>query len=328
MKIAKTVCRCAWVMLFVLGMGIVAPSTAAASTDGRITVSQEARVQGDTIRLGDIATLEGELGVIHKLESVPVGRAPLAGKERRVSREQIVAALRQQGFDAKNIDLSCPREIKVLGDYQEVSIEDLEAIIRSHIFANMPWEKHAVVIENFTAKPVQLPLGDITHHVVVQPGEDYLGKFNADVIFKVNGCEIQRTRASAVIRVTVPVAVSAKAIDRHALLSPEAIIMEPKDLATLPKGVITDINCLTNRRAKISITAGTLLRQDMFEADTDIRRGDIVTISLTTPLFSITVPGEALESGNRGEVIPVANLSSKNKVYGSVKNNKEVEVRY
>lgn len=314
--------------ILVIALFLLVATPCPAEQRERITVQPEARVQGDMILLGDIATLEGDLESIQKLEAIQIGRAPLAGKERRVSREQVVAALRQQGINTKDIELSCPREVKITGDYRELSVEELEAITRSFIFSNMPWDKTSVTIEDFSAKPVVLPTGEATYRVSVQPGEDYLGKFNADIIFKINGSEVQRARVSAVIRVTVPVAVSAKAIDRRAALSPDDIIMEPKDLTTLPKSVITDLQQITGKRARISIAAGALLRQEMFELDTEVRKGDIVTLALNAPLFSITAPGEALEAGNTGDTIPVVNLTSKNKVYGRIKNNKEIEVRY
>jgi len=218
--------------------------------------------------------------------------------------------------------------VKIQTACREFSVQDLEDITRSFILASMPWEKTAVRIEDFTAKPVQLPTGDVTCRVAVQPGEDYLGKFNADVIFSVNGAETQRARVSAVIRVMLPVAVSAKSMDRHASVSAADVSMEIKDLSILPKGIVTDLRALEGKRAKISIAAGTLLRQELFEADTAVRKGDIVTLALNSPLFTITVPGEALDGGNPGDVIPVANMNSRNKVYGQVKGNKEVEVRY
>ncbi|MCX8043195.1 MAG: flagellar basal body P-ring formation chaperone FlgA [Desulfobacterota bacterium] len=316
-------------VLFFVFLGIcLGAIPSGAEPTGRITVQQNAEVGGPEILLGDIATLEGAPEHIQTLERITVGRAPLPGKERRVSREQIVAALRQQGIAVKTIEITCPREVTVTGKSREFSAEELEAIIRSFIFANMPWEAQSVSIEDVSAKPVQLPPGDINYRVSVQPGEDYLGKFNADIIFKVNGKETQRTRVSAVIRVTVPVAVSAKAIERHALFSRDDIIMETKDLSALPKGVVTDPHQLEGKRLKISISAGTLLRHEMFEADTEVRKGDIVTLACNAPLFSITAPAEALAGGNQGDVIPVMNLTSKNKVFGYIKNNKVVEVHY
>lgn len=314
-------------VIFAAGCLWIAPLPAA-EPEKRITVGQEAQVQGDTILLGDIATIEGSLEDIQKWGAAHVGRSPLAGKERRLSREQIFAAMRQQGIDVKKISIECPREVKIQTVCREFSVHDLEAITHSFILANMPWDTTAVKVEDFSAKPVQLPTGTVTWRVAVQPGEDYMGKFNADIIFSVNGSEMQRARVSAVIRVMVPVAVSAKTIERHVSVAGADIGMETKDLSLLPKGIVTDPRALEGKRAKISIAAGTLLRQEMFESDTAVRKGDIVTLAVNSPLFTITVPGEALDGGNPGDIIPVANMNSRNKVYGQVKNNKEVEVRY
>jgi flagella basal body P-ring formation protein FlgA len=304
------------------------PPLCASEAPDIITVQQEARVSGDVIRLGEIATIEGELATIENFENIVVGRAPLAGQERNLTREQIVARLRQHNVDMKKTTLNCPRDIKILSEYKAFTPEDLEAITRDFILANAPWNKNAVTIEGFAAKPVTLPKGTVSYGFAVQNNEDYLGKFNADIIFTVDGRELQRVRVSAVIRVMVPVAVCSGRIERHAAVQAADVTMETKDLATLPRTIVTDMQTLMGKRSKTSIIPGTVLKHDMFEADAEVRKGDIVTIAVTNPLFTITGSGEALESGNRGELIPVVNLTSKNKVYGYVKNNKEVEVRY
>jgi len=293
-----------------------------------ITVQQEARVHGEEIRLGEIATIEGDIATIENFENIIVGRAPLAGKERNLTREQIIARLRQNNVDINKITLNCPQEIKILTDYEAFALEDLEEITRDFILSNAPWDKNAVTVEDFTAKPVTLPKGTLSYGLSVQNNEDYLGKFNADIIFKVDGVEVKRTRVSTVIRVMLPVAVCSGRIERRDPVNADDITMETKDLSTLPRNIVTDMQTLMGKRPKISIIPGTVLKHDMFEADTEVRKGDVVTISINNPRFTITASGEALEGGNRGDLIRVSNLISKNKVYGYVKNNKEVEVRY
>lgn len=304
------------------------PDLRAADPSDIISVQQEARVNGDEILLGEIATIEGAPATIENFEGIVVGRAPLAGKERSLTREQIIARLRQHNVDMKKVTFNCPQEIKILSDYQVLTPEDLEAITSDFILSSAPWDKNAVTIEDFIAKPVTLPKGTVSHGFSVQNNEDYLGKFNADIIFKIDGVEIKRNRVSAVIRVMVPVAVCSGRIERHTPFDTDDITMETKDLTNLSRNIVTDIRTLRGKRSRISIIPGTVLKYDMFEADAEVHKGDVVRISVSNPLFTITGTGEALESGNRGELIRVSNLTSKNKVYGYVKNNKEVEVRY
>lgn len=293
-----------------------------------INVSQEARVTGEFIRLGEIATIEGELSSIKNLEDIVVGRTPLAGQDRNLTREQIVARLKQNDVDLNKINFACPHEIKIVSDYEEFSPQDLEALTTDFILSRTPWPKETIKIEDFVCKPVILPKGNVSHGFSVQDNEDYLGKFNADIIFKVKGVETKRVRVSAVIRVMAPVAVCLHGIERHAQVKPSDITMETKDVSALSKNTVLDLQSITGKRARSSIDRGMVLKLDMFETDSAVHKGDIVTIAVNTDLFTITAPGEVLQDGNQGEMVQVSNLTSKNKIYAYVKNNKEVEVRY
>ena len=85
---------------------------------------------------------------------------------------------------------------------------------------------------------------------------------------------------------------------------------------------------IVGQRAKARIRRGSVLRREMFEPVPVVHRGDIVTIFVETESFRITAPGEVLEEGGEGDVVRVCNLTSKNKVYGFVRDSKQVEVKY
>jgi len=294
----------------------------------RLTVQEESMISGDNVLLGGIATIEGDLSFIQKTENIIIGRIPLPGMERTFKREQIIGRLKDNGIDVKKVNVVCPYEVKVITESRQFTSEDMRHIISEYIFANMPWAQNEVKLEDFTCRPVTLPKGDVAYSFAVQNNEDYLGKFNAEIIFTVNGAEAKKENVSAVIRVLTPVAVCARLIERHAPLNPGDIKMEVKDLANLSKKTILDMQSIIGKRAKASIEKGMILRPDMFEADFDIHKGDMITIAVDKDLFRITAPGEALEDGSRGDMIRICNLTSKGKLYGCVKSSKEVEVKY
>ena len=74
----------------VLGLGLVAirAGLAHATEAGRITVKRVAVVNGPTIRLGDLAALEGGATALGDVE---LGPAPTAGAPRRLDGEAILA---------------------------------------------------------------------------------------------------------------------------------------------------------------------------------------------------------------------------------------------
>lgn len=293
-----------------------------------VTVQDESKISGDNVLLGHIATIEGDLSFIQKAESIVIGRIPLPGMERIFKREQIIGHLRDNGINVKNIKVVCASEVKVITDSIQFSSDDLRNIITGFIFENMPWKQDEVKLEDFSCRPIVLPKGEVAYSFLVQNNENYLGKFHAEITFTVNGAEAKKEKVAAVIRVMTPVAICAGLIERHAPLNPSDVKMEVRDLANLPKNTVIDLQSILGKRAKSSIEKGMVLRPDMFANDPDIHKGDRITIAVDKDLFRITAPGEALEDGSRGDMIRICNLTSKGKLYGCVKNSKEVEVKY
>ena len=293
-----------------------------------VTVQDESKISGDNVLLGHIATIEGDLSFIQKAESIVIGRIPLPGMERIFKREQIIGHLRDNGVNVKNIKVVCASEVKVITDSIQFSSDDLRNIITGFIFENMPWKQDEVKLEDFSCRPIVLPKGEVAYSFLVQNNENYLGKFHAEITFTVNGAEAKKEKVAAVIRVMTPVAICAGLIERHAPLKPSDVKMEVRDLANLPKNTVIDLQSILGKRAKSSIEKGMVLRPDMFANDPDIHKGDRITIAVNKDLFRITAPGEALEDGNRGDMIRICNLTSKGKLYGCVKNSTEVEVKY
>jgi flagella basal body P-ring formation protein FlgA len=293
-----------------------------------VTVRHESRVTGKDVLLGDISTIEGELQFIKKVENIVVGRAPFAGRERNFRRKQIIARMRQNNIDPKEVKIICPREVKVISDYEEFSRDEIEKITRGFILSHMPWEQESVKIKDFNCKPVLLPKGDVTCSFSIQKNEDYLGRFTTEISFEVDGAFRKKVRASAYITVIAPVAVCIRMVDRHKVIEPGDIKIEKRDITCISKHAVTDINEVVGKRAKCRIPPGKVLKRDMFENAPVVKRGDIVTIFVETDYFIITAPGEALEDGCRGDMIRVCNLTSNNKIYGFVKDSRQVEVKY
>ena len=127
----------------------------------RINVVAEATVDGDVVRLGDLARLEGPSAAA--LAGVEIGRAPAPGATRSFAGATILAILREQVLDLDRVRYRIPTLVRVHRRAQEVSAAALRGIVEEYI------RRHAAatdgdILLNVPA-PVGLPIGPFTTQV-------------------------------------------------------------------------------------------------------------------------------------------------------------------
>lgn len=292
-----------------------------------IVVRAKNTVSGPKILLGEISSIQGDLEIIGKIENIVLGSAPFPGKERNIRKKQIITRLKQHNISLKEVRLECPDKVKVISECTRFSAADIEKLTRRFILENMPWKAERVKISNFSAKSIVLPKGVVSYTFAARYNEDYLGRLNAEIFFKVDGILRKKIRVSSNISVSAPVAVCSRTIERHAILGPEDIMIENRNITYIANKAVMDIREVVGKRTKTGIAKGTILKYKMFEIAPLVHKGDIITILVETDFINITAPGEVLENGCIGDTIKVCNLTSKKKIYGSVKSSKEIEVK-
>jgi len=92
------------------------------------------------------------------------------------------------------------------------------------------------------------------------------------------------------------------------------------------KSFFTSKKDLLGRKLKQNLKMGQLLHPRHLYEKFDIQSGDSLSIVSYVGSASVTVSGEAIESGNLGDLINVKNLRSGNIIKGYVKKNKIIRV--
>src|SRR5690554_3884018 len=86
---------------------------AMASSATLIVLAEEAWVTGNDIFLGDVASFQGESDVVAKLEQVNIGRAPVAGQNRRLTKGHIEVRLRQAGIEPRTLEFQGAPSVQI-----------------------------------------------------------------------------------------------------------------------------------------------------------------------------------------------------------------------
>lgn len=121
--------------------------------------------------------------------------------------------------------------------------------------------------------------------------------------------------------------VAATPLAQGTVVTSQDILFETGDLTKLPAGVFTDAAQAIGRTVNISMTAGTVLRQEMLKVAPAVQRGQTVTIISIGKGFSVSAEGQALATANDGQVVQVK-VSSGQVITGVAKNGGQVEVGF
>ena len=302
-------------------------STAGTST---IIIHKSSLVNEKMIHLGDISQIKGEnLHLNQKLSSIVIGRSPLPSNSRYIDKEYIEVRLRQNKINPSGVKVHYPEKIEVCRDYLRVSKGKITEIMRNYIFKEIPWDRDTVKIKRINvSSDLVLPKGDVTYEVTPLKYWNFVGSKSIPVIFRINDAYKKKIWVGVEIEVLTDVVVSSKRLNRYRIASKEDLRLEKRDMARVPRNVITKLEEVVGKRIKRRIDVGSIITADLLDLPPVIRRGDMVTITVETDILKITTLGEARKNGLEGEMIKVLNIASRKEVYGIVMDPKTVKIEF
>lgn len=123
---------------------------------------------------------------------------------------------------------------------------------------------------------------------------------------------------SANIQVFQKVAVLTQPMRRGDTLTRRQLGYKTLNIARLHNGYLDDPASVINQQARRHFAAGKVISRADFVKPNMIKRGEKVSISATSPYFSIRMAGIALMDGQQGQSIRVKNIRSKRIVQATV----------
>lgn len=89
-------------------------------------------------------------------------------------------------------------------------------------------------------------------------------------------------------------------------------------ISRVDRTMVTDPAVLIGEQARHALAPSWPIRQSDVERPSLVKRGAMVRVSLVTPYMSLSTVGQALQSGGRGDLIPVMNLQSHKTIVGTI----------
>jgi len=303
------------ILVFLLALGgAAAAQTAAPALKASVTVTSE------VVRIGDLVDNAGPVA------DVPIFRAPDLGTTGAVATDRIVDAIRPHqliGIDTRGLAEVVVRRASRTIPAQEISARVAQALAGQYGFGTA---RNILVNFDHDVRTLQVEpnvTGDL--QVLALAYDPRTTRF--DVTFDLPS-SVELRRQSAHYTGTAIETVDAIAVEHPIELGQ---VLKASDLTILRRAksedeAITDINAVVGLAARHQLRPGQPLHSPDLMKPEIVQRNDTVTIVYEAPGLTLTLRGQAQESGALGDTIGVLNAESKRVVHGKISGPSRVTV--
>lgn len=305
---------------------MLAPIVAFAGT-GRIVVPAEVTVHGQVVRLGDVASLEGERA--EALGSVVLGTAPTAGESRTLDGALVLSAIRREAGGLDGLTYTIPAAVRVRRAAQDVPEAAVRQIVEGFLAESLGVGAGEAVLRSVELPgPIRVPAGAYTARVLAPPGMPLMGRVRLQIEFTLDDRPAKTVWITADIGLYGPVVVATRPVARGELVSAADVSVDRLDLSQLPRGVVSEVRDVTGHLARAPLVPYTPIRREQLESPAAVHRGDVVLLVAERNGMRITAPGEVRDDAGLGEQVRVVNRLSRKDVVGRVRDASTVTVDF
>lgn len=316
--------------MFLLLLALSAGPAAAASI--AVVIPSEARVSGSQILLGEIASIDYDLGAGPEIKAwaaalaqISLGLSPEPGRSLTLRGGQIEQRLKAAGGPLLEADWHLPESLTVSRPGQTMDEARIKNIVEDYLSRTEPYQSGLFKILSLTAGPrPSLPPGTVSWEFQAQKSSNPTSLVG-QIFFQVDGRDAGRLRVAVQLELLTPAVVAAGNFNRGHVLSEDDLNLAMIDFKR-GQGALTDPALAVGWALKVNLAAGSPLRNRDLTKSLLVRRGDIVSIEAKSGGLTITATGQARQDGGLGDTISVVNLSSKKTISARVVAPNQVEV--
>lgn len=207
---------------------------------------------------------------------------------------------------------------------QSQSAESIKKAIRLYVASNLSSDtEYKLTLGHFDNR-LKLPLCNkpldvFTRSNTVKPGRNSIG-------VKCNNLKKWTIYTPININLYKNILVLTQPIRRGKTFNNTMFKIERRDISLLRSGFITDPLSLINKQATRNLNSGSVLNKSNYTEPKLIKRGDTVSIQVSSQNLNISMAGIAVMDGKKGQKIKVKNIKSQQIVQATVKSPGQVVV--
>ncbi|MCD6569529.1 MAG: flagellar basal body P-ring formation protein FlgA, partial [Deltaproteobacteria bacterium] len=290
------------------------PKICMASTT--VILKAKASVSDRNVYLSDIADVKG--GRADEVSRLFIMKSPTTTLGAKISRRYIEEKIKNTF--SEDIAFKGAEDVYVTQRFIHIPRDRIEAIFKRSIISASPWHNNAqIAIENIKVPEHIKVLERNKDKIQIRfsKNEDFKGLTTATLIFGAKSSKPKAFHISAMVKVFVDAPVATSTIRRGSIISPKDIEAKRIDITRAPP-IVFDMKECIGMRSKSCIRKGCPILLSNIERPPIVSRGQGVIIEAVGANIAIRDKGIALKDGYLGQNIPVKNISSGRKIFGTV----------
>lgn len=313
------------IFLMVFTAALCAEASAkTANTNTTITIPGEVEINGPSIKLGDIAVIEGLNGDdLYHLQEIELGRAMLPGYEKRLSKGFILRAIEREGYSPASFRLLMPVRVKIRTSSRKLRGETIVSSAVNFLKKKINYSEDRVEIRpKFYPSDLILPDRDYELEINLTRQQNLIGDLSLTVVIKLDGDIYRKIYLGFEIKLLEEVYVARRTIEKGERVTKEDFVMDLRSLKGVQGETITDFNntLVKDGTVKYPITAGSVLTTRYITRLDLIHRGDELVAEVVMGNIMVSTMVKACQNGTRDDYITVENLKTGNRFKARVVN--------
>ena len=307
----------------ILGIALLACLGARGDT---LVLHEDAYVKGPSVRLGDIASIEGENA--EELATLELTAAASPGAGKNISASLVEMRLRDAGVEVQDWSIEGPRSVRATTMALELTPEILAESLRRHILMEMPWDNLDTEVDvPLPLSGMTVPDGELHIEWRANPQYRYIGSGAFRGTISVDGAVKKTLLCKAEVEPYTEIVVAALDIPRGKPVSQGDLELRKMSLSRAPSGVVLEPSQVVGQLARKTLFAGAPLSARDVEPRTVIQRNQIVVVEMMAGGLRVQTRARAMSMARAGDMVLCANLNSKDQFQGVARADGVVEVQ-
>lgn len=276
-----------------------------------VTIPAEVSLEGPTVELGAIASINGPAESARRIGAVSLGYAPNIGAFRVIRRDQIKLGINAAGFSETEVTVESPDIVIVRRTGRSIAGSTVKAAIESLMvktFSSTDVEVRFLRLE--VPESTTVPVGAVELVPDASGVRNLFAPFSIPIQIRINGLQYKTISAAVEIEAFANALVASSEIPADSTITARDVHTERIRLTQPLSGFIRDPSALHGKILSRLVRAGEPVRNELLIGVAMIKQGDIVKIETETAGLNIVVTGEARSAGKIGDRIAVRNQQS------------------
>lgn len=308
---------------------LVAASTHAAQV--RIELKGAAVVQPGEMKLGDIASIASDdADAAAVAMGVSLGVTPLPGNARIVTRENVTMYLARSGITPSSVAWSGDSACTITIQSQRVTGSQIVDAARMYLMSHPLLQQDGIQIDVLQTPRDQVVAGESTPELIVSPASITQPWGQLRVYVRVmSGARVLNT-LPVLFRITSnqKVLYAARQIPRGETITETDLELRDITIGATDgvESYMVDPSLVVGKKTLRIVNAGTPITDAIITEPFAIRRGEFVSLYVTTDHMEIITKGVAQRDARVGEIVPVKATVSGKEITCRVSGNGQVEM--